>query len=235
MESFAEAQTCRRQVLLNYFSEYSSSSCGNCDICLDPPKHFDGLEQARQLLSCILRLDQACGSQYLIDVFRGKQLRRIQEAGHDQLSTFGLGKDKPDTYWHNLINQLIHQGLVRIDITNNAYLKLTEAARPVLKGEVPIQLAVPRLSLKPANKGKPDLRNYDRALFAKFKHLRKQIAEQDEVPPFVVFSDATLADMADKQPTNRMAFLEVSGVGATKLERYGERFLQLIEDHLHSD
>lgn len=231
MEAFAEAQTCRRQVLLNYFSEYSAEPCGNCDICLDPPKHFDGTEQAQQLLSCVLRLQQQVGSQYLIDVFRGKQLKRIQEAEHDKLTTYGLGKDKPDTYWHNIINQLIHQGLLRIDIARNANLKLTEAARPILKGAMTLSLAVPRLSLKRSNNSKADLKNYDRALFAKLKHLRKTIAEQDEVPPFVVFSDATLADMAEKQPDTPTAFLQVSGVGQTKLQRYGEAFINLICDH----
>lgn len=232
MEAFAEAQTCRRQVLLNYFGEYNASACGNCDICLDPPKAFDGTVAAQKVLSCIYRLNQSVASQYLIDVLRGKKLKRIVDSGHDQLSTYGIGKDESDAWWHNLINQLIHQGLVRVDITQNAMLKLNEAARAVLKGELPVSLAVPRMSLNLGKKAKLDNRNYDRALFAKLKKLRKAIAEEDEVPPFVVFSDMTLSHMAEILPTSERDMLQVSGVGQTKLSRYGEAFLNLIRDHL---
>lgn len=232
MESLAEAQTCRRQVLLNYFSQYSPNSCGNCDICLDPPKTMDGLELAQKVLSCVLRLQQQAGVQYLIDVLRGKALKRIIEAGHDQLSTFGIGKDKGDSYWHSIINQLIHQGFIRVDIAAHGALRLTEAARPVLKGEVPITLAAPRLSMKSGVKSQAAPANYDKKLFARLKHLRKAIAEENEVPPFVIFSDATLVEMASLQPSNEEDLLAVNGVGKTKLERYGEAFLSLIADYL---
>lgn len=232
MHSFAEAQTCRRQVLLNYFSEYSGQHCGNCDICQDPPKRFDGTTDAQKVLSCIYRLKQQVGSQYTIDVLRGKQLKRIIENEHNQLSTFGVGKDQADAYWHNIINQLIHHGLLRIDIAQNSALKLTEAARPLLKNQSRLSLAIPKLSQATSGLGSKDLGTYDRALFAKLKHLRKTIAEEDEVPPFVVFSDASLADMAEKLPTNPEDFLQISGVGLTKLDRYGDRFLSQINKHL---
>lgn len=233
MESFAEAQTCRRQILLNYFSEYGSDHCGNCDICVDPPKRYDGTTETQKVLSCVYRLNQSVASQYVIDVLRGKSHKRIVEQQHDKISTHGVGKDKTDAHWHNIINQLVHQGLLRIDITQNATLKLTEAARPVLKSEQPITLAVPRLVIDKSKPAKTDKRYYDRALFAKLKHLRKSIAEQDDVPPFVVFSDASLADMAEQLPQNDMQFLAISGVGNTKVERYGERFIALISDHLN--
>lgn len=235
MEAFSEAQTCRRQVLLNYFSQFSDSACGNCDICLDPPKMIDGLVIAQKVLSCILRLSQQASSQYIIDVLRGKQLRKLQEAGHHKLSTYGIGKDKSDSYWHNILNQLVHKGLIRVDITAYAALRLTEAARPVLKGEVPVQLAVPRLEFKPDKKTKQAPANYDRTLFTRLKHLRKVLAEENEVPPYVVFSDATLVDMACKLPVNRTTLLEVSGVGQTKLDRYGDAFIKLIDDYVHRD
>ncbi|ANB27512.1 ATP-dependent DNA helicase RecQ [Alteromonas stellipolaris] len=235
MEAFSEAQTCRRQVLLNYFSQFSDSACGNCDICLDPPTMIDGLVISQKVLSCILRLSQQASTQYLIDVLRGKQLKRLQEAGHHQLSTYGIGKDKSDSYWHNMINQLIHKGLIRVDITANAALRLTEAARPVLKGEVAVQLAVPRLEFKPDKKAKQAPANYDRTLFMRLKHLRKVLAEENEVPPYVVFSDATLVDMAAKLPTTRDTMLDVSGVGQTKLSRYGDAFMQLINDYIHRE
>lgn len=235
MEAFSEAQTCRRQVLLNYFSQFSDSACGNCDICLDPPKMVDGVVTAQKVLSCILRLSQQASTQCVIDVLRGKQLRRLQEAGHHELSTYGIGKDQSDSYWHNIINQLIHQGLVRVDITANAYLRLTEAARPVLKGEVALKLAVPRLEFKPDKKARHAPANYDRTLFVRLKHLRKVLAEEHEVPPYVVFSDATLVDMASKLPTSTSAMLDISGVGQTKLARYGEAFMQLIDDYVNKE
>ena len=235
MEAFSEAQICRRQVLLNYFSQFSDSACGNCDVCLDPPKMFDGLVTSQKVLSCILRLEQQASSQYVIDVLRGKQLRRLQEAGHNQLSTYGIGKEQSDIYWHNIINQLVHKGLIRVDITAKAALRLTEAARPVLKSEVAVMLATPRLEFKPEKKAKLAPANYDRTLFVRLKHLRKTLAEEHEVPPYVVFSDATLVDMASKVPTTLNDMLDISGVGQTKLARYGDAFLQLITDYINKD
>ncbi len=235
MEAFSDAQICRRQVLLNYFSQFSDSACGNCDVCLDPPKMFDGLVTSQKVLSCILRLEQQASSQYVIDVLRGKQLRRLQEAGHNQLSTYGIGKEQSDIYWHNIINQLVHKGLIRVDITAKAALRLTEAARPVLKSEVAVMLATPRLEFKPEKKAKLAPANYDRTLFVRLKHLRKTLAEEHEVPPYVVFSDATLVDMASKVPTTLNDMLDISGVGQTKLARYGDAFLQLITDYINKD
>jgi ATP-dependent DNA helicase RecQ len=231
MEAFGEAQTCRRQILLNYFAEYSAGQCQNCDICLDPPKAFNGTIDAQKILSCVLRLEQQVAGQYLIDVLRGKQLKRIIELQHDQLSTYGVGKEQSDAYWHNIINQLIHRGLLRVDITQNSVLKLTEAARPLLSQRQHIELAVPRLTIDLSKKKRVE-QDYDRALFAKLKHLRKSIAEQDDVPPFVVFSDASLADMAAQCPQSGREFLAISGVGQTKLERYGSRFIDAIAKHL---
>lgn len=232
MESFAEAQTCRRQVLLNYFSDYREEQCGNCDICLDPPKMFDGTAQAQQLLSCVFRLQKDTSIQYVIDVVRGKSTRKILDNQHHTLSTYAIGKAESDTYWHNIIQQLIHQGLLRIDMTMSGILRINEAARAVLKGERLVQLAVPKLSVDTTKRNKTEATNIDRQLFAKLKHLRKQIAEQENVPAFVIFSDATLADMTEKLPSSETEFIGVTGVGQTKLERYGQAFVSLIEDYL---
>lgn len=233
MVALGEAQTCRRQVLLNYFSEFSGESCGNCDICLDPPKRYDGTIDAQKVLSCIYRTGQKYASQYVIDVLRGKQLQAIVKATHNELPTFGVGKEQPDAYWQNIINQLIHQGLVRVDLTRHASLCLTEGARPILKGDVAQMLAVPRLNYVWDKKNeKLNTADYDRALFAKLKHLRKRIAEEDEVPPFVIFADLTLADMARHLPQNDADFLDINGVGQTKLRRYGERFIEAIRKHV---
>ncbi|PKI02598.1 DNA helicase RecQ [Glaciecola sp. 33A] len=234
MEAFAEAQTCRRQVLLNYFSDYREEQCGNCDICLDPPKLFEGTTQAQQALSCVYRLKQDTSVQYVIDVLRGKSIRKIVENKHNELSTYGIGKDQSDSYWHNIIQQLIHQGLLRIDMTLSGILRINESARAVLKAERVVHLAVPKLSVDTSKRNKAEPVNIDRQLFAKLKHLRKQIAEEENVPAFVIFSDATLADMTDKMPTDKNQFIGVTGVGQTKLERYGEAFITLIEDYLGS-
>ncbi|MEM0910709.1 MAG: DNA helicase RecQ [Pseudomonadota bacterium] len=232
MQSFAEAQTCRRQVLLNYFGDYSSEACGNCDVCNDPPQMFDASIETRKLLSCIYRLRMDTSFQTVIDVLKGKSLRKLLDKQYDQLSTYGIGKDKPDNYWHGLLQQLVHQGLISIDLTRNGNLVLTDAARPVLRGENPVSLAVPRLSVNTTKKKEPMPKNIDRALFAKLKHLRKTIAEEGQVPAYVVFSDASLADMASRLPTSQSAFLQVSGVGNTKLMRYGDAFIALITKHL---
>ncbi|MFT6414138.1 MAG: ATP-dependent DNA helicase RecQ [Glaciecola sp.] len=232
MESFAEAQTCRRQVLLNYFSDYREEQCGNCDICLDPPKVFEGTAQAQQVLSCVYRLKQDTSVQYVIDVLRGKSIRKILDNKHNELSTYSIGKDQSDNYWHNIIQQLIHQGLLRIDMTLSGILRINEAARSVLKAERVVHLAVPKLSVDTSKRNKAEPVNIDRQLFAKLKHLRKQIAEEENVPAFVIFSDATLADMTEKMPSDKTEFIGVTGVGQAKLERYGKAFITLIEDYL---
>lgn len=234
MERFGDAQTCRRQVLLNYFSEASQTQCGNCDVCLDPPKHFDGLECAQKVLSCIYRMRQIGTTNQVVEVIKGRKLQRIMEQGHDQLSTFGIGKDKADEYWVNIINQLIHKGYLFIDITNYAVLRLTDAAKPVLRGEQSLTLAVPRLSA--TNKKQQTLASvsYDKELFAKLKHLRKRLADEIGKPPYVIFSDASLVDMAQNVPMQASDFLFVSGVGQVKLERYGDQFINLITQHVQS-
>lgn len=232
MESFGEALTCRRMVLLNYFSEFSSESCGNCDICLDPPKMFDGLEIAQKVLSCILRLEQNASAQYVIDILRGKKHQKLSSQ-HLTIPTHGIGKDRPDAFWHSVVNQLIHKGVVRVDMDAYAALRLSEAARPILKGEVELQLATPRLDLK--TNAQHVAKEYDKALFSRMKHLRKAIADEHSVPPFVIFSDATLIDMVQKMPMTQQDMLNVSGVGQTKLERYGSAFLTLIEEYASRD
>lgn len=231
MVALADAQTCRRQVLLNYFNEPTTTGCGNCDICLDPPTSFDGTLLAQQAMSCIYRSGQRFGIGHIIDILRGSQNLRIKDHKHDELSTYGIGKEQTHDYWVSIIRQLIHQGLIEQDISRGSSLVLTEKARPVLRSESTLQLAVPRLNTKKLFEKSAPV-NYDKRLFARLKGLRKSIAEEHNVPPFVVFSDATLADMADKLPTTPRDFLLVSGVGETKLSRYGDAFLSVINRHI---
>ncbi|MGF7453893.1 DNA helicase RecQ [Pasteurella bettyae] len=233
---FAESQTCRRLVLLNYFGENRQKPCQNCDICLDPPKKYDGLLDAQKILSTIYRTGQCFGTQYVIGVMRGLQNQKIKENQHDQLSVYGIGKDKSKEYWQSVIRQLIHLGLVQQilnDFGMGSRLQLTESARPVLRGEVPLQLAMPRLSsvTMAQTPQKNAIIYYDKDLFARLRFLRKQIADKENIPPYIVFNDATLQEMALHKPTTRVEMLQINGVGATKLERYGQAFMAIIKEH----
>ena len=234
MSAFAEAQTCRRQVLLNYFGEYRHEPCGNCDICLDPPKHFDATEAAQKALSCVYRVKQGYGMGYVVEVLRGMQNIRVRENGHDHISTYGIGREHSHDYWISIIRQLIHKGLLTQNITSNSTLQLTEEARPLLRGEMSLELAVPRLdtSVRTAKSDKLSNRHYDKKLFAKLRKLRKSIADEDGLPPYVVFSDATLIDMAEMLPTSYGEMLAVNGVGQVKLDKYADDFLDLIQEHV---
>ena len=235
MAAFAEAQTCRRLVLLNYFGESRQTRCGNCDICLQPPKQFDATELAQKALSCVFRVGQSFGMHHVIDVLRGSQTQKISELQHDKLSTWGIGKDLSHDYWLSILRQLIHFGLLQQDITAHSVLKLQPAARSVLRSETTLQLAVPRLQSVKREAEHFVKQHYDRALFARLKALRKQIAERDDVPPFVVFSDATLIEMCQQLPTDNRSLLAISGVGQTKLLRYGADFIDEISDYLAED
>lgn len=235
MAAFAEAQTCRRLVLLNYFGESRQTRCGNCDICLQPPKQFDATELAQKALSCVYRVGQSFGMHHVIDVLRGSQTQKISELQHDKLSTWGIGKDLSHDYWLSILRQLIHFGLLQQDITAHSVLKLQPAARSVLRSETTLQLAVPRLQSVKREAERFVKQHYDRALFARLKALRKRIAERDDVPPFVVFSDATLIEMCQQLPTDNRSLLAISGVGQTKLLRYGADFIDEISDYLAED
>ena len=236
MAAFAEAQTCRRQVLLHYFDEPANEPCGNCDICLDPPKKYDGLEDAQKVLSCIYRLKQGYGLNYLIDVLRGSQGHLVIERGHNKLSTWGIGKDKSHEHWLSVCRQLIHLGLATQDVTRGSSVRLNPQARSVLTGEQSLQLAEPRMQLSvPTRKTKTSSKapqHYDRQLFARLKSLRRRLADELEIPPYLVFSDATLAEMSAQTPTNRIEFLAINGVGERKLERFGDEFIETINAYL---
>lgn len=232
MSNFAQAQTCRRQVLLHYFGEYREKACGNCDVCIDPPKSFDGTEAAQKALSCVYRVKQSFGIGYVTEVLRGMQNIRIRENGHDQLSTYGIGREHSHDYWVSIMRQLIHKGLLTQNITRNSTLQLTPEARPILRGEVGLELAVPRLDAVAVKPDKVFTKNYDKKLFAKLRNLRKKLADDAGLPPYVVFSDATLIDMADILPTSYGEMLAVNGVGQRKLDKYADVFLDLIQEHI---
>ncbi|WP_168404120.1 ATP-dependent DNA helicase RecQ [Erwinia amylovora] len=234
MGAFAEAQTCRRLVLLNYFGEGRQQACDNCDICLDPPRRYDGLVEAQKALSCIYRVGQRFGMGYIVEILRGANNQRIRDMQHDKLPVYGIGRDQSHEHWTSVLRQLIHLGLVTQNIAMYSALQLTEAARPVLRGEVSLLLAVPRLaSVKTRGSSQKSFGgNYDRKLFAKLRKLRKAIADEDNLPPYVVFNDATLIEMAEQMPITASEMLSVNGVGHKKLERFGKPFLLMIKEHI---
>jgi len=230
MVGFAESGTCRRRALLGYFGESLAEDCGNCDICLNPPQRYNASEDARKALSCVYRVGQRFGVGHVIEVLRGAKTQRIFDLHHDQLSTYGIGRDQNQDHWSHLLRQLIHYGYLEQDIGNYSVLKLTEAARPLLRGEAELTITKPRV--KPGRKKRPERKivglEYDQELFNQLRILRKQIADRDEVPPYVVFGDASLAEMAATLPTDKETFLQINGVGQAKLQRYGHEFIEEI-------
>ncbi|GAA4887854.1 DNA helicase RecQ [Ferrimonas pelagia] len=237
MAAFAESQICRRQVLLNYFNEPSHEPCGNCDICTDPPKRYDGSQDAQKALSCIYRVGQRFGMGHVIEVLRGSQSQLVQDRGHHKLTTWGIGKDKSHDHWLSVLRQLIHHGLVYQDITRSSVLVLTPAARAVLKGERSLELAEPRVVVarRAGRRARSLPQQYDRKLFAQLKQLRRELADEHGVPPYVVFNDASLAEMAAEMPTSHGEMLAINGVGERKLERYGETFLMAIKAYVDGE
>jgi len=231
MVALAEAVTCRRRVLLGYFGETLEKDCGNCDVCTDPPERFDATVDAQKVLSCVYRVGQRFGIRHVIDVLRGADTERIRTLGHGALSTYGIGGDRSEQAWTSIIRQLIHHGYLEQDIANYSVLKLTPAARPLLKGEIRLELAKPRIKeAKKTKRPRVDAAqgSYDEMLFDQLRRLRKQLADAEGKPPYVVFGDATLVQMARERPVTDQELLAISGVGQHKLEKYGADFLDAI-------
>ena len=241
--ALAEAHDCRRVRLLSYFGEMSQP-CGNCDNCLQPPAVWDGTEAARKALSCIYRFRQhggiSFGAGHLIDVLRGKTTEKVTQHRHDQLSTFGIGADLGETQWRGVLRQLIALGHVRAEGEYNT-LELTDSARAVLRGEEKILLRVaveaPKRSRSSRSSGvrggaekPPPLPLDDSGLkrFTALKTWRAEVAKEHNLPAYVVFHDATLAEMARERPTSLDALAGISGVGAKKLEAYGREILRVL-------
>ncbi len=241
MVSYAEALSCRRRILLGYFGESMPGDCGNCDICLDPPRLVDVTEDARKALSCVYRVGQRFGMGHVIDVLRGSQKERVLELRHDRLSTYGIGRDRSQEYWGSLLHHLVHNGFLEQDVGNYSVLKLTDASRPLLRGDQTLAMAEPRVKTESASakdgrktgrKAKEESLDDSAALFEKLRSLRKELADRAGVPPYVIFSDASLAEMAAFKPDDPEAFLDIHGVGAHKMERYGSYFLEAIRRFL---
>lgn len=233
MLALCEQVHCRRQALLGYFGDLLEQPCGNCDTCLEPVNTWDGTLAAQKALSCIHRTQQRYGVAYLIDVLLGKATERIVNAGHDSLSTFGIGADLEQQQWHSVFRQLVARGLVAVDFDRFGALQLTEACRPILRGEQQLML---RKDLKATKiKGsKRESRQFgktdDTLLWNALRAKRKSIAETQNVPPYIIFLDATLMAMLEAKPTNRQQMSLLSGIGERKLELYADEFLAVIKE-----
>lgn len=233
MLAFAEATHCRRQILLQYFDEMNNTPCLYCDVCDNPPVQEDATVDAQKFLSCIYRLKQNYGLLHTIDVLRGSHSEKIRMAGHDQLSTFGIGKEKSVHYWRHLAWQLIHKNYCEQDLQQFQVLKLLPKAIPVLKGEESIFLSIPADRPKKEKTAKRKTEKMpDSPLFQALRSLRREIADEENKPPFMIFSDATLHEMAHYKPQTPDDLLNITGVGQFKLAEYGEQFFAVIADFI---
>jgi ATP-dependent DNA helicase RecQ len=223
---YCETTRCRRQVLLEYFGD-SGAPCGNCDTCLEPVASFDATEAARKALSCVFRTGQIFGAGHLIDVLLGADTERVRKFGHDRLSTFGIGREFERTEWRSLFRQLVAAGHLTVDVAGHGSLKLTDQCRPLLRGETSLSLRREPPRRKPA-KQRRDATAHDDPLFQTLRQLRFALAKAQGVPPYVIFSDASLRDMAQLRPATLDQFAEISGVGSVKLARYGQIFIDAI-------
>ena len=231
MLGLCEATECRRKTLLRYFGEVLDEPCGNCDTCLTPVKTWDATEAARMALSAAYRTGQRFGAAYLSDVLQGKNDDRIQRFKHDQLNVFGVGAEHDANVWRSVFRQLIARSMLTTDMDRKGGLKLTELARPVLVGEEPLYF---RVDDKPAKRKKArsgkTVSTEHAGLWEELRTLRSEIAKEQGVPAYVIFHDATLMEMVENRPLTLDAMSAVSGVGAAKLEKYGQQFLDAINN-----
>ena len=235
MKQYAEADMCRRRILLSYFNEPVEHDCGNCDVCRNPRTRFDATVIAQKALSGIARTDQKVAMGMLIDILRGSRNRNILQHGYDRLPTFGVGHELRGDEWAEYLSQMLNSGIMDIAYDEAHSFKLNPVSRQILKGERPVELVrfIPLSERKakeeelvPKEKAKQEI--IRDALFERLRTLRKQMADALGVPPYVVFSDATLSEMAQKKPVSEAQMKAVSGVGDEKFRRYGEAFINEI-------
>lgn len=239
MQEFAESQVCRRRILLNYFGETMDHDCSNCDVCRNPPQHFDGSVLVQKALSAMARTKQSVGTGTVIDILRASYSADVREKGYDQLKTFGAGRDIPHRDWQDYLLQMLHLGYVEIDYRDDRHLKITEQGNDVLYGRKTAQLAVisredfsvkgrkRRIQEEIAVQLTPD-----EQLFEALRKMRAATAEALALPPYVIFSDSTLKDLVLKKPTTLNELLEVSGISVHKQKNYGTDIVNVIRKHL---
>jgi len=241
---WCEVTTCRRSALLSYFGDELNTECSGCDICDSPPSTWDALEAAQKFLSCVVRTGQRFGAGHVIDVLRGADKDRVIRLQHDTLPTFGIGQDMSEQQWRSVVRQLIAQGYLFADAARHGGLRLTEQARPLLKGERPLNLRVDVVKTRSRTKSSGNRRasepavalsDIDSLLFEELRALRKRLADEQGVPPYVIFHDATLREMAQLKPATPRELLGLTGVGESKLERYGSEFLATLNGEIDGE
>ncbi len=232
MLGLCEITSCRRLALLRYFGEDRTEPCGHCDTCLEPVETWDATEAVRKALSCVYRTGQRFGANHIIDVLRGSDNERVKRFRHDQLSTYGIGMELSANEWRSVLRQLVAGGLLEVDPEGYGGLRLTEACRPVLKGDQSMALRkdLPKTKAAEPRRERPSetLAEADQPLFEALRQLRRELASEHGIAPFMVFHDRTLRDMVAQRPQSLDDMRSVSGVGDSKLERYGEAFLQVL-------
>ncbi|MGE6689379.1 DNA helicase RecQ [Stutzerimonas stutzeri] len=235
MLALCEETRCRRQVLLAYFDEELPNPCGHCDNCVDGVQTWDATEPARQALSTIYRSGQRYGVGHLVDVLLGRDNDKVRGLGHQHLSVFGVGKALTEPEWRSLFRQLVARGLADVDLEGFGGLRLSDSCRPLLRGEVTLELRreLASKTAKPAASAASQLvRSEERETWEALRTLRRKLAEEHSVPPYVIFPDATLLEMLRSQPASLSDMATISGVGARKLERYGQAFLEVLQGNV---
>lgn len=223
----AEALTCRRQGLLSFFGE-ASEPCGNCDLCATPPECFDATTEARMALSAALRTGESFGAAHLTDILTGTLTNRIRDRGHDQLPTFGVGRDHNRRAWAAMLRQMMGQDLLRPDAARHGALRVMPAAHPVLRDEATVQMRRDTLKVRATPQARAQVAEEDEGLLAALKARRRALAEAADVPAYVVFPDRTLIEIATVRPDTLDAMAQIHGIGAKKLESYGQAFLDVV-------
>jgi len=231
MQQFAEALSCRRIALLNYFGEHISEDCGNCDNCKTPPKFFDGTVLAQKVCSAVYRLSENEPLGMLVDVLRGSKNAQVYDKGYQNIKTYGTAKDIPWLDLQQYIIQMVNQGILEIRFHEKGRLLLTPLAKKILFDGRKFKLASLQIKEKPALKERAE-KTETFGLFEKIRQLRREISIEENVAAYIVFSDAALKDMEKLLPETEEEFLQVSGVGQAKNEKYGQRFLEAIKAHL---
>ena len=233
MLGLCEITTCRRQALLRYFGESLDTPCGNCDSCIEPAATWDGTEAARMALSAVYRTGQRFGVNHLIDLLQGSLTEKIEQFNHDQLPTFGVGRAIETDQWRSVFRQLVARGYLSVALDKFGALCLESKCRPLLRGEETVQLRrdIKQKSAKKQTKT-PLPEDIDVALWEALRDCRREFAEQQGVPPYVVFHDSTLQSICELLPRDLAQFSELGGVGERKLEKYGPAFLEIVNNHL---
>ena len=231
MLGLCEITSCRRHALLHYFDEDSDNHCGNCDACLTPSELWDGTEAARKVLSTIYRTGQRFGATHITDVLLGKKTAKIEQAQHDTVSTFGIGKDLNDNQWRSVLRQLMARGYIQLDPEGYGGFQLADKCRPLLRGEESISLRKEKKQTRQTRQTNQSVSNADTKLWEALRACRKDLAQEKGVPPYVIFHDAVLMEMMARQPNTLTQLSNISGVGKSKLEKYGDAFLAIILQH----